>query len=157
MTLAILATLLCDGIAIGILLLFFGMRLIRRSTTLGQVALICLLLMVLLANASILRHDLSERFGEGEGQNGVSPDGLYVANAMSFRRFWDSNGARTIFFTIEPTASRGEAVKTVRFDSKEGRLPRVRELPQVVHWSTDSKEVEFRIPGVRLTMAGKGE
>lgn len=151
-------------IGIGSLLLFWGTALIRYCVNRpGKGALICLLLISLVANVVF-----SDCLVASEGQSGVSPDGLYDATVMSYRPLWSSQPPRSIFFAVRSTAANGREVKAVRIDIGEGFYPdrhlpfRLRDLPQIVHWSADSREVEFRIPeedsripGVQLVMTVK--
>lgn len=166
MTTIIVDMLISCGIVIGIPFLFLGKRLIRCPDEPGrQAALICLLLVSLLANVGILTHYvLSECLILEDGQYGLSPDGSYNAHADCRNPLFASHRKpfSSMVFSIDLRDSRGslfgQRVKVVRMDVEEEYQPNkyrailARNLPQIVHWSADSSEVEFRVPGVRLVM-----
>jgi len=149
-------TFLLGGIAVVILLFVLTKWWVGRSAKVRQAVLICLLLISLLANTAFLVHRFaSECFIGGDGQFGPSPNGLYVAKAFSPRPCFSSQPAHYLF-TIESRA--GQHLKTTRIDPGEPNVSdHFRELPQVIHWSADSRAVEFRVPGIRLSMGVEGE
>jgi hypothetical protein len=150
----IAVTLLLGGIVIIILLLLFSKWLSGHSTKVRQAVLLCLLLVSLLANVSLLVNSIvSECFVGGEGQRGVSPNDLYEAYVFFPRPLIRSQPPHYLFYIQSRT---GQRLSTVRIDSVETPPPNdIRQLPEIIHWSADSSEVEFRMPGIRFVTTVK--
>ena len=150
----LIVTLLLGGIVAIVLLLVLAKWWIGCSARVRQAVLICLLLISLLANAALLVHRLvSECLVGGDGQFEPSPNGVYTAKAFSPRPCFGSKPAHYLF-AIESRA--GQPLETIRIDPGEPNVSdHFRELPQIIHWSADSREVEFHIPRLRRTMTVK--
>jgi hypothetical protein len=135
------------------LVLFLRKRFPQRTVT---ISLICMLLVSLLTNAGLLAYCIVKECSiGGDGQYGVSPNDLYIAHAFSLRPCMASQPPYYLF-RIDSQRD-GQCLKTVRIDPGETNVAdRFRELPQIVHWSADSTEVTFRIPGVQMTIETKG-
>jgi hypothetical protein len=148
----IIVTILLVVIVIIVLLIVLSKWWVGSSAKARQVTLICLLLVSLAANVSLLVHSLvSESFVGGDGQYGVSPNDLYTAHAFSLGPFFGTQPGQYRLYIESRT---GQRLKTAHIYTGETNAQvDFRQLPQIIHWSADSKEVEFRIPGIQLSLA----
>jgi len=147
----LVVTFLLVGVTFVIILFVLTKWWIGRSAKVRLSVLICLLLISLLSNAAFLVHRFaSECFIGGDGQIGLSPNGFYIAKAITPHPCFRSQPAYHLL-TIE--SHMGQLLKTIRIDPAEPNgSDHFRELPQIIHWSPNSREVEFRVPGIRLNI-----
>lgn len=114
--------------------------------------LLVLLLISLLANAGMVgRFVVCECLIASVGQSEASPDSQWVARAESIRPLLLTAEAAHYLLKIE--SKEGRVVKSARIHAgKVKDAEHFRALPQIIHWSNDSKEVVFDIPGVQVRM-----
>ena len=114
--------------------------------------LLFLLLISLLANAGVAGHYVVfECILGGGGQFEASPDGQFVAHAESLRPYLTK--AEPAHYVLKIESAEGRVVKSVRIDAGETKdAEYFRSLPKIIHWSLDSREVVFDIPGIQVRM-----
>ncbi len=92
---------------------------------------------------------------DGGGQYQASPDGLYRAQATSFRNLNPLAAAseRSYYeFAIDRCNGLLLKQQVVKVTDDKASSEYFRSLPKIITWSPDSKEVTFSIPGLTLKM-----
>ena len=129
----------------------FRKQIFAPSTEGGQRGIVCLLVLSISFNAYVLgKHVISNSFVVGGGQSWPSPDGIWRASASSLRPHLSSEPTSYVF-TLE--SRDGRLLRSLRMNGDKSADPTYfRNLPQIIQWSADSKEVTFDIPGTQIRM-----